>query len=318
MTWLGPAIAHDNSVGDALANGAHVVFSLSGGKDSSAAAFAVNAHLDSIGHPKDRRHSIHADLGMIEWRSTPKMVETIAAMLKTDLTVVKRKAGGLIERWKQRWESSLRRYENLETYQLVSPFSSARLRFCTGETKVQPIGSELKRRFAGETIISVVGIRREESRARAKAPVSKPDTRFAAPGNRADTHMLTWHPIVDWSADEVFAFHEANGIPLHEAHARSADRWLADVSPDILASTQLGQIEAAKRDAKRRRELESGLPADLRFTRSWPPRIPTLSEAQTIASVRAELTQRHRLENRWPTAQAVRERFGELHAARAA
>ena len=363
MTWLGPAIAHDNSVGDALANGAHVVFSLSGGKDSSAAAFAVNAHLDSIGHPKDRRHSIHADLGMIEWRSTPKMVETIAAMLKTDLTVVKRKAGGLIERWKQRWESSLRRYENLETYQLVSPFSSARLRFCTGETKVQPIGSELKRRFAGETIISVVGIRREESRARAKAPVSKPDTRFAAPGNRADTHMLTWHPIVDWSADEVFAFHEANGIPLHEAYARSADRlscsycvlaslhnlavssqcdgnhpayreivgielesafsfqpnrWLADVSPDILASTQLGQIEAAKQDAKRRRELESGLPADLRFTLSWPPRIPTLSEAQTIASVRAELTQRHRLENRWPTAQAVRERFGELHAARAA
>ena len=363
MSSSEPRIALDPEVMTALRQGAHVVFSLSGGKDSSAAAFAVNAHLDMIGHPRDRRHAIHADLGIIEWLSTPAMVERIAAMLAVELTVVRRKAGGLIERWKQRWQSSLRRYENLETYQLVSPFSSARLRFCTGENKVQPIGSELKRRFAGETIISVVGIRREESRARAKAPVSKPDTRFAAPGNRAGTNMLTWHPIVDWSESEVFAYHEAHGIPLHEAYARSADRlscsycvlaslhnlavssqcngnhpayreivgieldsafsfqpnrWLADVSPQILDSTQSGQIEAAKRDAERRRALESELPADLRFTRGWPPRIPTITEARTIAAVRAELTQRHRLENKWPTAEAVRERFGELHAAKTA
>ncbi|BBB14332.1 phosphoadenosine phosphosulfate reductase domain-containing protein [Sphingopyxis sp. FD7] len=363
MSNFEPPIALDPEVTSALRQGAHVIFSLSGGKDSSAAAFAVNAHLDMIGHPRDRRHAIHADLGIIEWLSTPAMVERIAAMLAVELTVVRRKAGGLIERWEQRWASSLRRYENLETYQLVSPFSSARLRFCTGETKVQPIGSFLRASLAGETVISVVGIRREESLSRAAAPVSKRDTRFAPEGNRAGTRMLTWHPIVDWSAKQVFAYHAAHAIPLHEAYDRGADRlscsycvlaglnnlmvsaqcegnhpayrsivgieinsgfsfqpgrWLGDIRPEILGSDQRRGLAAAKRLAVERRTLESRLPADLRFTKGWPPRIPAHDEAETICSVRGTLTSRLRIANRWPTARAVRERFAELHAAKAA
>ena len=194
MTTQVNDIAIDDAVASALSDGTHVVYSLSGGKDSSAAAFVVDAYLDRIGHPRDRRHAIHADLGMIEWPSTSGFVETIATMLAVDLSVVRRKAGGLVQRWEQPKEFA-RRYENLETYQLVPPFSSARLRFCTGETKVQPIGANLRKRFAGETVISVVGIRREESIVRSKAPISKPDTRFAPIGNRAGTTMLTWHPI---------------------------------------------------------------------------------------------------------------------------
>lgn len=357
------AVAIDGVVERALTEGARVVFSLSGGKDSSAAAFAVAEFLDQIGHPPDRRHAIHADLGLIEWRSTPEMVETIADLLNVGLIVVRRRAGGLIERWRQRWVSSVRRYEELETYQLVSPFSSARLRFCTGETKVQPIGSDLKRRFAGETIISVVGIRRDESLARAKAAISKVDTRFAAEGNRAGTKMITWHPIVDWSADTVFRYHEQRSIPLHEAYRRGADRlscsycvlaglnnlvvssqcagnhsayrqivdlelksgfsfqpnrWLADVSPQVLQRQQQLQVVAAKQSAEARRQLEGQLPADLRFTRGWPPRIPTLDEATTICRVRTALTARHGLANKWATPAAVRERFAELHALQAA
>ena len=356
-----PSVAIDETITEGLAKGAHVVFSLSGGKDSSAAAFAVDAYLDTIGHPRERRHAIHADLGMIEWLSTSNMVETIAAMLAVDLAVVKRKAGGLIERWEQRWASSLGRYENLETYQLVSPFSSARLRFCTGETKVQPIGSCLRKRFAGKTVISVVGIRRQESIARATAPVSKIDTRFAPLGNRAGTRMVTWHPIVDWSIEDVFAYHAAKSIPLHEAYRRGAsrlscsycvlaginnlsvssscegnypayraivdieiksgfsfqpNRWLADVSPQILTASQRRHVIEAKHNAEKRRDLESGLPGDLRFTRGWPPRIPSLEEAGTICRIRNEIAARHGIASKWATPRAVRERFAELHAAK--
>ena len=67
-----PSVAIDETITEGLAEGAHVVFSLSGGKDSSAAAFAVDAYLDTIGHPRERRHAIHADLGIIEWLSTPE------------------------------------------------------------------------------------------------------------------------------------------------------------------------------------------------------------------------------------------------------
>lgn len=355
------ATAVDARVRTAIADGARVVFSLSGGKDSAAAAFAASRWLDMMGHPRELRSAIHADLGMIEWRSTPQVVEKTADHLGVPLTVVRRKAGGLITRWEQRWKSSLERYERLTTYQLVSPWSSAKLRYCTSEAKVAPIGSHLRRAFAGETIISVVGIRREESRARSAEPISKADTRFAAKGNRAGTRMITWHPVIDWTAAQVFAWHEAEGVELHEAYRMGAtrlscsfcvlagllnlsvsaanqgnhdafrrivalenvsafafqpNRWLADIAPGLLNVEEITSSTWARELAARRKALEARLPVDLRFKRGWPPRIPSLAEAQTIAAVRNELLRAHGLQTRWPDAPAVRARFAELHAAR--
>ena len=176
----------------------------------------TDAYLDRIGHPRDRRHAIHADLGMIEWPSTSGFVETIATMLAVDLSVDEAQAGGLVQRWEQRWKSSLRRYENLETYQLVPPFSSAR----RASVRVRQ-GATDRRKFRKslEAVISVVGIREEHRPV--QGPI-RPDGRFAPIGNRAGTTMLTWHPIVEWSARDVFAYH-ATRIPLHEAYGRGAD-----------------------------------------------------------------------------------------------
>lgn len=363
MTPTPPSARADARVRRAIAEGARVVFSLSGGKDSAAAAFAASLWLDGVGHARDLRSAIHADLGMIEWKSTPRLVEMTAEKLAVPLSVVRRKAGGLISRWEQRWKSSLARYEDLTTYQLVSPWSSAKLRYCTSETKVAPIGAHLRRELAGETILSVVGIRREESRARSSEPISKADTRFAAEANRAGTKMITWHPVIDWTASQVFAFHEAAGIELHEAYNMGAtrlscsfcvlagmnnlavsaaspgnydsyrrivalecqsafsfqpDRWLADVAPGLLSHQSSGSSMRARDMATRRRALEARLPADLRFRRGWPPRVPSLAEANTIAEVRAELLETYKLKNRWATAADVRERFAELHSTRKA
>lgn len=213
-------IAIDQPVAEAIANDAVVVFNLSGGKDSGATAQAVTDYLDGIGHPRDRRIAIHADLGRAEWQSTPAIVEAVAAKVGLELVVVRRKAGDMVARWESRFASGKRRYANLETYNLIGPWSSASLRFCTSELKAQVIGPYLAKRFAGQRVVQVVGIRRDESANRAKAEISKPDHRYAKPGNRAGTSMMLWHPLLDWTTEQVFGCHKANDLPLHTAYTK--------------------------------------------------------------------------------------------------
>jgi 3'-phosphoadenosine 5'-phosphosulfate sulfotransferase (PAPS reductase)/FAD synthetase len=213
-----PDVALDACLTAAISQEAIIVFSLSGGKDSAAAAHAVSRYLDCIGHPKSRRFAIHADLGRAEWETTPAMVESIAAHVGVPLLVVRRRAGDMVARWEQRFANAKLRYEALSTYALIGPWSQANKRFCTSELKAQVIGPELARRFRGQTIISVVGIRRDESASRRSAPISALDTRFAKPGNPYGTRMLTWHPLADWPTGAVFAAHAHFGIPLHEAY----------------------------------------------------------------------------------------------------
>src|SRR3546814_5228233 len=143
--------------------------------------------------------AIQADMGRAEWDSTPATGEAIAAAGGVPLTVVRRAAGDLVDRWIQRFESGKRRYEALETYNLIGPWSSASLKFCQSEMKIATIGPAIARALRGEHVISVVGIRRDESHNRAQTAVAKADTRFAPPGNRYGKAMSLWHPIVDWT-----------------------------------------------------------------------------------------------------------------------
>ncbi|MDE1915918.1 MAG: phosphoadenosine phosphosulfate reductase family protein [Sphingomonadales bacterium] len=218
LAGAAPEVAIDGLVLDAVARGAWFAFNLSGGKDSTACAFAATAMLDQLGHPRSRRVAIHADLGRAEWRSTPSTVAAVAERLGLPLIVVRRRAGDMVARWEQRFANGCRRYEDLELYQMIGPWSSASLRFCTSELKAQVIGPELARRYRGETIVSVIGLRRSESTARHNTPISRLDDRFAKPGNAAKTRMISWHPLVNWSTDDVFACHDRHDLPLHEAY----------------------------------------------------------------------------------------------------
>lgn len=213
---LAPAV--DPMIIAAIRSGAWFAFNLSGGKDSTIAAHAATRLLDALGHPAERRIAIHADLGRAEWRSTPATVAAIADRLGLPLLVVRRTAGDMVARWEQRFLAGKRRYEALETYNLIGPWSSASLRFCTSELKIQVIGPELARRYRGQTIVSIIGLRREESPSRRATPISRLDHRFAKSGNAAGTTMITWHPAVDWTQAEVFAAHDRHGLPLHEAY----------------------------------------------------------------------------------------------------
>jgi 3'-phosphoadenosine 5'-phosphosulfate sulfotransferase (PAPS reductase)/FAD synthetase len=213
-----PPIAVDPAVLGAVQDGAWVIFSLSGGKDSAAAAFAASAWLDRIGHDRGRRLAVHADLGRAEWETTPATVAAIAAALGVELLVVRRRAGDLVARWEQRFVNAKARYEALETYHLIGPWSQANKRFCTSEHKTHVIRAALARRLAGATILSVVGIRREESAVRRATPISVRDTKAGTPTRGPGTIMLRWHPLVDWTTTQVFEAHRRFGWPLHEAY----------------------------------------------------------------------------------------------------
>ncbi|MFW2854660.1 phosphoadenosine phosphosulfate reductase family protein [Sphingomonas sp. TX0543] len=101
---------------------------------------------------------------------------------------------------------------------LIGPWSSSALRFCTSEMKAHVIGPHLARLLRGQTIINVLGLRRDESIARSRTPEWKADARYAAAGNPHGTAMMLWNPIAHWTTPQVFAAHDTLGIPLHVAY----------------------------------------------------------------------------------------------------
>lgn len=350
-------VAVDRVVLDAITSGAVVAYSLSGGKDSTATARAAAVFLDAMGHPRADRVAIHADLGRSEWRSTPETVERVAKRLGVPLIVARHAKHDMVSRWEARFEAGKRRYAALEIFNLIGPWSSPSLRFCTSEMKQQVIAPELRRRFPGRVIVSVVGLRRDESTGRRSTPISKLEPRW---DQRNGTRLITWHPGVDWPTAEVFSRHEAYALPLHDAYtvfgssrlscafcimqseadiraamscasnwdlgrllveleAKSTfsfqpDRWLADVLAPILPCSLYQDAQRAKAYGAIRRKMEASLPADLRYVKGWPTRVPTWDEADRIAQVRETILGMHDLPVVYPSAHAVRARFAELMA----
>lgn len=193
-----------------------VAIGVSGGKDSSAAAWATINHLDGIGH-RGPRILIHSDLGRTEWKDSLTICQRLADQLKTELVVVRRQAGDMMDRWLTRWTNNVERYTNLECVKLILPWSTPSMRFCTSELKTAIISRELIRRFPDKTILSVTGIRREESANRAKMPVAKVENRLTSVAHM--TSGLAWNPIIDWTlADEVWPIHQQQQLPIHEAY----------------------------------------------------------------------------------------------------
>ena len=203
---------------DLIHAGSPVAIGVSGGKDSGALALALSEYLDSRGHPKEKRVLVHADLGLIEWPESLEWCEKLSERLSIPLVVVRRQAGGMIERWEKRWTDNFERYLSARCLRVILPWSTAAMRFCTSELKTDVICSALKKRFPGETIISATGIRAEESSARAKAPISKDQAKLR--GTRAGTRGVDWNPILTWKIESVWAIHKRYDFPLHPAYAQ--------------------------------------------------------------------------------------------------
>lgn len=210
-------IATTPEVDAAVASGSPVAIGVSGGKDSTALAFATVEWLDAIGHTGPRV-LIHSDLGRVEWTQSGPTCARLAERLGVELITVRRGAGDMMDRWLTRWSNNVERYAELSCVKLILPWSTPSMRFCTSELKTAIICRELVKRFPGQTILSACGIRRQESPGRAKAPIAKAQAKLTSVGRR--TNGIDWHPIIDWTLDEVIAMHADRGFPLHEAYTK--------------------------------------------------------------------------------------------------
>ncbi len=237
------SILLDEQVAAYLQADAVVAIGVSGGKDSDTAAILVNQYLNQIGH-RGERLLIHADLGEIEHADSLPQCQRLAAFLNLPLIVVRRRQGGMIARWEQRWRDNLRRYVNLECVTLITPWSSAAMRFCTSELKIAPITSELAKRYPGRPIINVIGIRREESTSRALKPISQVNKKLTRPNG---TTGIDWHPILDLLVEDVFAVHHQFSFAAHEAYLINGN---TRVSCSVCVLSSLHDLHASLRDER--------------------------------------------------------------------
>lgn len=350
MSGSFPGIATTSDIDALIAAHAPVAIGVSGGKDSQAAALATFDHLDAVGH-RGSRVLIHSDLGSIEWNDSLPTCERLAAHLQCELIVVRRKAGGMVERWESRWQSSVRRYAELSTVTVVLPWSTPSMRFCTSELKTHVIGAELKRRFKGQLFINVTGVRREESAARRKGSIAALES---------DGKSYSWRPISDWTTSEVFRRIEASGLAAHEAYTRfglsrvscrmcimsslsdlkaaasaeeshdtyrqlvsletrstfgfQGNRWLADVAPHLLSESQRLDVDCAKQKAQARIELERRITKEMLYVKGWPTRMLTDSEAAILGDVRTEVAKLLGIEVQFTDVPSIHARYAELMA----
>lgn len=200
---------------EAVLPSAAVAIGVSGGKDSQATALRLADYLDNAGH-SGPRILIHSDLGRVEWRDSLPVCERLASRLGWELLVVRRNAGDMMDRWETRWKNNLARYSDLSCVKIILPWSTPSMRFCTSELKTSLICAELIRRFRGQPILSVTGIRHEESSSRARMPIAHVQPKLARKGSPPG---LNWNPIIDWSTSDVFSYLREKEEPLHEAYS---------------------------------------------------------------------------------------------------
>lgn len=198
--------------------------SISGGKDSQAMLAAIAA-----AHGARRwgagLYAIHADLGRAEWRESLPHCERLCADLGIHLEVVRRPQGDLLQEIQDRqakltdtgrsaWPTATQRYctADQKRDQIVKakrrPFwPDAANRYCTADQKRTPIDKAAR---AHSLVVSAMGMRGDESRARAKRATFTIDQTLTAKRYR------------ELPAEEALAAWEASG-----ATARLAFDWLA-------------------------------------------------------------------------------------------
>ena len=189
--------------------GALFVCNHSGGKDSQAMFAYVAAHV-----PADQVVVVHADLGDVEWAGVKDHIrDSIGAF---DLNVVR--AG------KTFFEMVQRRHAKLQADgKDAAPWPSAATRQCTSDLKRGPV-AKFVRHYVKESghrlVVNCLGLRAEESSARAKRPAFKTVLRDCT---RTRT-VVEWLPIQDWPIAAVWSAIAASGQTRHWAYDKGMTR----------------------------------------------------------------------------------------------
>ena len=176
----------------------------SGGKDSQ----AMYLHICSIATPADTITVVHADLGTVEWNGTQAHIR---ATVHHPLNVVS-----------AIWADGSPKYL-LDMVQRRGMFPSSAQRYCTSDLKRGPIEKfirhDMKRRGI-TTAVNCMGLRAQESPARAKKPTRQLNARLSKAGRTVED----WLPIHDWDVSQVFDTIAAAGQKPHYAYALGNER----------------------------------------------------------------------------------------------
>lgn len=176
-----------DQVADLVRRGAVFVVNHSGGKDSQAMALRLREVV-----PERQLLVIHAHLPEVDW---PGIVEHIESTIDGLPFIQCRSVKTFFEMVERR-----------------GMFPSPQQRQCTSDLKARP--------EYGGLIVNCMGLRAEESPARAKATTFK----FSARNSKAGREWYDWLPIHDWTTAEVFQRIADAGQAPHWAYAAGMTR----------------------------------------------------------------------------------------------
>lgn len=206
-----------------------IIVNSSGGKDSQAMLDYV-AELAALAGVSGRVVVLHNDLGRVEWPGTDKLAAEQAAHYGFRFEMRHRTQGLLLDQIRQRGK-----------------FPSSAARYCTSDQKRGP-GRKLITELVSELglvdgrqakVLYCLGLRAQESRGRAKKL-----RRFVDPSASSGRREVTvWHPILRWSADQVWARIKASGVRYHWAY----DEGMSRLSCSFCVLASKADLECAAR-----------------------------------------------------------------------
>jgi len=179
-----------------------LVINTSSGKDSQTLLGYV-CTLAEAQHFKGQIIAAHADLGRIEWKGCAELAEEQAKLYDVPLWKMARPQGDLLDYAEARgkWPSPTNRW-------------------CTSDLKrdqINKLFTELSRTLATDIrILNCMGMRAEESPARAKLPIFERNTRASTKSSKRKVD--NWIAIKEWKETDVWANIKASGVPYHFAY----------------------------------------------------------------------------------------------------
>jgi 3'-phosphoadenosine 5'-phosphosulfate sulfotransferase (PAPS reductase)/FAD synthetase len=194
-----------------------VLINSSAGKDSQAMLTYLVELAQSQGAALERLIVVHADLGRVEWQGVRDLAEEQARHYGLRFEVVSR-AEDLLDQIVTR-HRTLRAKGDTTT----PAWPSSTARYCTSDQKTSQVAKLMTslaaaHRSAGNDgpirILNCLGIRAQESAARAKKTPLGPDV----PASNGRRTVTRWLPIFTWSEQEVWRAIRRSGVRHHPAY----------------------------------------------------------------------------------------------------